>query len=290
MAKRTKSRWPSRCRSAIRVAERLVATTSNSFPIDLNRIAAHRAVQRIEFAPLLTDGGLAVRDDGFIIYVRCDFGKGAELTARFAADGTGSTLPETIQRRARFTIAHEIAHTFGYDLRRSPPADRFDLKVPASVHSLELMCNRIAGTLLLPQWWLTRRLGSGDGLEPRRLSALASKALVSRETLTRQLRRVNSEIHPEGIITCVEKQSSAPVIRAISRHYRFRELFPDAKAGASLQNLIWHPDLIAFGGQQAAVVKSILMVGGQQRSFQFECEPNAVKRNVSFFLTARPLD
>jgi len=290
MAKRTKNPWPSRYRSAVRLAERLVATTGNSFPVDLKRIAAYRGVRRIEFAPLLTDGGLAVRDDGFIIYVRCDFGKGADLTARFAEDGTGSTLPETIRRRARFTVAHEIAHTFGYDLRRLPPAALFDLKTPTSIRSLELICNRIAGTLLLPEWWLTRQFSSGDWLDPTRLSTLATKAVVSRETLTRQLRRISSAIHPEGIITCVEKQSSVPVIRAISRHYRFKELFPDAKAGASLQKLICDRDLLPFGGERCSVEKSIRLVGGQQKRFQFECELNAAKRNVSFFLTVRLLD
>ena len=265
-------------------------TTENSFPIDLNRIAAHRAVRRIEFAPLLTDGGLAVRKDGFIIYVRCDFGKGANLTALFARDGTGRTLPETIRRRARFTIAHEIAHTFGYDQRRLPPAALFDVKTPTSVRSLEFICNRIAGTLLLPEWWLTRQFSSGDWLEPTRLSTLATNAVVSRETLTRQLRRISSAIHPEGIITCVENQSSVPVIRAISRHYGFKELFPGAKTGASLRKLICEPDLLPFGGAQRSIEKSIGLVGGQQRRFQFECEPSAAKSDVSFFLTVRPLD
>jgi hypothetical protein len=133
-------------------------------------------------------------------------------------------------------------------------------------------------------------LSSGDWLDPRRLSTLANKAFVSRETLTRELRRTNPEIHPEGIIACVEKQASVPVIRAISRHYRFKQLFPDAKVGASLQKVIWHPDLLAFGGEQAAVVKTICLVGGQQRRFRFECEPNAAKRNVGFFLAVRALD
>jgi IrrE N-terminal-like domain len=290
MAKRTKNPWPSRSRSAIRLAEKLVALTGNSCPIDLNRVAAHRAVRRIKFAPLLVDGGLAVRDDGFTIYVRCDFGKGDELTARFAEDGTGSTLPETIRRRARFTVAHEIAHTFGYDLRRLPPAALFDLKIPASIRRLELMCNRIAGMLLLPESWFTRQLRTGDWLDPKRLSNLATKALVSRETLTRQLRRINSEIHPEGIIACVENQSSVPVIRAISRHYRFKDLFPNAKPGASLRKLIWHSDLLAFSGQHAAIEKSIFMVGGKQNRFRFQCEPNAAQGDATFFLTVRLLD
>src|SRR5882757_5371234 len=118
MAKPANNPWPSRRRNAIQSAEAVVATIARSLPVDLNRIAATRAVQRIEFTPLLTDGGLAVRKDGFVIYVRCDLGQGASLTGQFTEDGTGSTLPMTIARRARFTVAHEIAHTFFYDIRQ----------------------------------------------------------------------------------------------------------------------------------------------------------------------------
>src|SRR5205823_13085544 len=121
MAKRAKNRWSSRCRNAIESAEAVVATVARSLPIDLKRIAASRAVRRIEFRPLLTHGGLAVRNDGFIIYVRCNTAQNADLTARFAKDGTGGSLPTAMARRARFTIAHEIAHTFFYDIRRMPP-------------------------------------------------------------------------------------------------------------------------------------------------------------------------
>ena len=124
MAKRIKNPWPARRRTAVQLAESLVTATTDSLPVDLKRIAAHREVRRIEFAPLLMDGGLAVRSDGFVIYVRCDIGEGADLTARLAEDGTGSTLPQRILRRARFTIAHEIAHTFFYEYGRSHRAQK----------------------------------------------------------------------------------------------------------------------------------------------------------------------
>jgi hypothetical protein len=151
----------------------------------------------------------------------------------------------------------------------------FDLKVPASIRSLELICNRVAGIILLPECWLLRELRSGDSLDTRQLSALAAKALVSRETVLRRVRKLNSDIHPEGLVVYVEKHFSVTTIRAISRHYRFKELFIDAKAGTPLQKLIYDPDFIVFGGEQNRIEKVVLMTDGQRRRFQFECEPSA---------------
>src|ERR1043165_484940 len=166
MAKRVRNSWSSRRRNALQSAEALVASIANFLPVDLKRIAANRAVHRIEFTPLLTDGGLAVRDDGFFIYVRCDRTQSADLTARFAADGTGTSLPAAISRRARFTIAHEIAHTFFYDIRRMPPRSRIEVNDVASTAKLELACNRIAGLILIPEAVMERDFAKLEFVRP----------------------------------------------------------------------------------------------------------------------------
>ena len=125
MAKRIKNPWPARRRTAVQLAESLVTATTDSLPVDLKRIAAHREVRRIEFAPLLTDGGLAVRSDGFVIYVRCDIGEGADLTARLAEDGTGGSAattdlaPSAIYYRARNCSHFLLRHTGEATARKS---------------------------------------------------------------------------------------------------------------------------------------------------------------------------
>ena len=176
MARRTTNPWPARRRYAIQSAETLVGANTCSLPVDLNRIAATRSVQRIQFTPLFTDGGLAVRKDGFVIYVRCDTGQGFDLTGRLAEDGTGSTLPTTIARRARFTIAHEIAHTFFYDVRKMPPRPKTKIDGAATATKLELTCNRIAGLILLPETLMRQHFAEFDFDCPEELRMLANVA------------------------------------------------------------------------------------------------------------------
>lgn len=49
----------------------------------------------------------------------------------------------------RFTFAHEIAHTFLYDLSTTPPRRIF----PSMSQSIsEILCNRIAAEVLMPKW------------------------------------------------------------------------------------------------------------------------------------------
>jgi hypothetical protein len=290
MSLRQTNEWAKIRRHAVREAELLTRQAAGRVPVNLAQIAKQRAVREIRFRRLLVAGGISLAPAGFVIYVNCEPGEEETLTEAFSIDGTGAILPDKRRARLRFTIAHEIAHTFGYDLRRSPPTPLFNLKVPASVRSLELICNRVAGTILLPEWWLERQFRSGDWLDTRRLRTLAGKALVSRETVLRQLRKSNPDTHPQGLVVYVEKQSSVAIIRAISRHYRFRELFTEAKAGVPLQKLIYHPDLLVFGGEQDRVEKIVRLTDGRRARFQFECEPNANKPTASFFLTARLID
>src|SRR5438874_2355057 len=249
MAKRSKNPWPSRRRSAIQLAETLVTTTTSSLPVDLSRIAAHRAVQRIEFAPLLTDGGLAVRSDGFTIYVRCDIGQGADLTARFAEDGTGSTLPERIIRRARFTIAHEIAHSLFYDIRSRPPRPKTQVDDEASTMKLELACNQIAGLFVMPEALMLRAFASFEFVRPEELRKLAEAAMVSSQAVVHRFQHLRRFVHPEAILASISRQGNDWVITAISRHYSLRNIFVAAKVGASIKALVDEPDFVLFGGE-----------------------------------------
>ena len=55
----------------------------------------------------------------------------------------------------RFTLAHEIAHTFLFDLSISPPRKIFP-SVPARVS--ETLCNKIAAEILMPKWMVKKFL------------------------------------------------------------------------------------------------------------------------------------
>jgi hypothetical protein len=289
MAKRIKDPWPSRRRRAVQLAERLVTTIGISLPVDLKRIAAHRAVRRIEFAPLLTDGGLAVRNDGFVIYVRCDIGQGAHLTARLAEDGTGSTLPETILRRARFTIAHEIAHTLFYDIRSRPPRPKTRVDDETSTTKLELACNQIAGLLVMPEGLMQRTFSRFEFVRPEEFRALADAAMVSSEAVVHRFQHLRNLPHPEAILASISRQGGQWVITAISRHYSLRNVFGDAKVGAPIKALVDEPDFVLFGGEMREAHVGYVGHGGK-RKMRFECEIGvAPRRNRSLFVVGTPL-
>ena len=121
MAPRTANKWVQLRRGVLEEVTRLTAITGNKLPSDLARIAELQSVRKIEFRPLLVDGGLAVIHDGFHVFVSCEPNEAEHLNHLFGQDGTGRTLPKTLVKQARFTIAHEIAHTLLYDLKTTPP-------------------------------------------------------------------------------------------------------------------------------------------------------------------------
>lgn len=90
--------------------------------------------------------------------------------------------------RQRFTIAHELAHwCLRNDALRTPLARR----VAASFTSEEVMCNVVAGSLLMPQPWLAHLWDTASWMRDPSLSALsyvATEAEVSLEAAAIRLR------------------------------------------------------------------------------------------------------
>jgi hypothetical protein len=289
MAKGVKNLWSARRRRALQLAETLVASTADTLPVDLQQISARRAVRRIEFAPLLTDGGLAVRGDGFIIYVRCGQGNAADLNSQFAGDGTGITLPAQIVRRARFTIAHEIAHTFFYDTATTPPRPTVQIDDPTSATKLELACNQIAGLILLPETLLEHWFATSDFVRPKEFRELADAAAVSTQTVVHRFKHLRKLVHPEIIVASVTQERGAWIIGAISRHYSLRHIFIDAKVGARIYALVDEPSFVLCGGAMEKTCVTYVGHGGV-RKMQFVCEgPTHSSSGRSLLVVGRPL-
>lgn len=252
--KRTTNRWVNRRRNVCLHAEVLAEEMGGEFPINLGRIAAKRRIKKIEFQSLLVDGTIRVVDDGFEILVRCESWEGEELTESWKTDGTGSALPAKMRNRARFTVAHEIAHTFFYDVSATPPKPTIRVEHGAAARSLEHACNRAASAMLLPEAALLRDFQAVDWLNPDSLAQMAHKTVVSKAALVERLRHLRRIDHPLGIIASIEYQIGArPVIRSISRHYAFERMFPNAKVGAPLEELVEHPDFCFWGGEREVV-------------------------------------
>jgi hypothetical protein len=289
MAKRASDPWPSRRRNAIQSAEAVVATVARSLPVNLNRIAATRAVQRIEFTPLLTHGGLAVRNDGFIIYVRCDTGQNVDLTARLAEDGTGRSLPAAMARRARFTIAHEIAHTFFYDIQRMPPRPKAQVHDGVLTTKLEVACNQIAGLILMPETIMQRCFANFDFVCPEELRMLTDTAMVSPEAVIRRFKHLGKLSHPEAILASVSRDGADWTISAISQHYSLRNIFMDAKVGASIKMLVDNRDFVLFGGKAREAYAQYIGHGGK-RVMRFACEIGfPSRRSRGLFIVGMPV-
>lgn len=82
------------------------------------------------------DGAIGVAEDGFVVHIQS---RKHQLVPAPAVDSSA------LSPRQRFTLAHEISHTFFYgrDLKRVRPHP--------SERLLEDSCNYAAGRLLLPE-------------------------------------------------------------------------------------------------------------------------------------------
>ncbi len=146
--------WPARRQRMLDAAYKATAAQLHAVPTNLIAIAQFRRVRRIRFQPLLVCGGLAVTESGFEILVNSSDFNGLELETAFSKDGTGRHLPDGYKRQMRFTIAHELAHTFQFNLNKNPPENFLSELSSAALASLERACNDVAGAILLPSPFL----------------------------------------------------------------------------------------------------------------------------------------
>jgi hypothetical protein len=108
---------------------------------------------------------------------------------RPSTDGFAVELAPGPQKRQRFTLAHEIGHTYFYDLKSSPPQRILydDSK------DEETFCNLFASEILMPAHMVQAELKQLERNDDNKLSPvgyferLARKFNVSIETMTRRL-------------------------------------------------------------------------------------------------------
>lgn len=278
------NRWSERRRRTIERADAVTAKFQHDLPINLGCVATECGVKLIKFQPLLLDAGVAITKDGFHIYVRADSKVGADFTRRFSEDGTGRTLPADFARSARFTIAHEIAHTLLYDTSTFPPKHREVVGV-RSLRGLEHTCNVVAAALMLPEDIFETQFRDVDMFDPDALLSIAERALVTKTTLVWRFKALRRFPHPIGVISRVEQRDGDWKFTASSVHYAFRELF-HSLFGQSVRDVVREPKFVLNGGNEQKVTSSIAAVSGD-RQFEFWVNKRLGK---SCFLTARYLN
>jgi IrrE N-terminal-like domain len=282
------SRW-TRWRHKTTAAVDALAITSGGggLPVRLSNIAHARKVRDVVFRPLLVDGCLGVRADGFVIFVRCDKHKTADLNKAWNdEDSAHRTLPP----RIRFTIAHEIAHTFFFNVETSPPKATVILDASRTVDSLEYSCNHLAARMLLPEGPFQHAVRTTNVLDPTALRDLASRSGVSPHVLTVRLKDSFDWSDNFGAVLCVRQDESGPVIVAAAMHYSFRGLFGSDRKKLDLADLLNDSTLVVNGGGEIEVTRQFSCLVGKQRAsqeFLWRCEDSLPLMGSTYFVTVK---
>ena len=123
----------------------------------------------------------------------------------------------------RFSLAHELAHTFFYDRSKERPEVQKSFRAGGRKTALEILerhCNRIAAHLLLPtpmikSWILKRR-----SMDPCALLSLSKEAGVSIEALIHRLNEIRSvfvDLSFYGCVVLVSTENGASKVLAIAK-------------------------------------------------------------------------
>jgi|ERR1039458_500691 Zn-dependent peptidase ImmA (M78 family) len=193
--------------------------SKQEFPVLLRPIAELRKVTSVDFCPLLVDAMLTTHSEGFRILLNSDGGRAKELKERF----NNESRVKTMNSRLRFSIAHELAHTFFYDISKKRPqlAKTFTSGGGrAALDNLERNCNTIASHLLLPTSMFRREFLRLKVVTPETVLNFARKAGVSLPALLTRLNKSDSlfiERYFRGCIVLLERHEDKTNIRAIAK-------------------------------------------------------------------------
>jgi hypothetical protein len=198
-------------------------------PISLQKVFARCRVKKVVFQPLLVEGALAIDDDGFVVFVNCDKNfKGSYQMGFDVAGQEGRFLPG----RVRFSLAHELVHTFFYDTQKQPYASRLNATHPKEIDSLESACNFGASHLLIPTRSLKSDTYKHDVLTVDGITALAERYQVSIECLINRLEYLDDWTPKRGLVALVRQAADGYRIKATSKSVAIREVFENISVDA----------------------------------------------------------
>lgn len=264
--------------------------TSSTLPVSLDDIAVQCGIRDIVFRPLLTEGGILRTNDGFILYIDADRDS-AESYERQMKDprNGGQTLPA----RIRFTISHEIAHTFFYDATQSGmPKPLLKIQHYKQVESLERVCNAAAADILMPKHLFRAEVRGEDLLDIVTLETLARKRFgVSIEALVRRIRDLKCVSTAQGMIAILSTAEPGLVIKCMTGDGRVLALFPRAETDADARSIIGDITLGLSGGAVESFPVDIRCFRGHTKCLQrVELSALRLLRDPeSYVLTVRTL-
>lgn len=162
-------------------------------PVDLHAIARLRKIARIKLRLMVEEGALVPVPGGFEVYVQNL--KSSDLSVESAE------LPDALNARQRFTLAHEIVHTLFYESPGETPVPtrkiRSKYEDPDRV-GLEEICDRAAARLLVPKPLLKREIresldGDCERIDAPFVRLMTQRFRVSYEVMIGRFRAVEPQ-------------------------------------------------------------------------------------------------
>ena len=143
-------------------------------PYDPLDLAESRLVHSLRLQQLHCPAYLETDREGFVIFL--DRVVGSQVDAEYRL-GDGRR-PESLTPRQRFSLAHEIAHTFFYDYRRVPP-ERPEVLGRHGDVAEERLCDVGAQEILAPRAALAAFMEGRQGNYAEASVAIASRFVLS---------------------------------------------------------------------------------------------------------------
>ena len=228
------------------VENRALSHSKNSAPTQLNPLARERSAN-VRFMPLPVPGCLSTTSGGFDIFVQTNAKDSKGFSEKFLS-GNDNLLPA----RHRFTIAHEIAHTYFYDLSKQPPFMQFPPNADKEHRRMETACNVIANRMLLPRLILEDFVKKNDPTDPNCLRELAGKSAVSPQVIVSAFGSSAGCLPHNSAIASVAHDGTCYRITSFALGALLKIRFTLVK-GQKLSEWISSPDFTPNGGAQPQV-------------------------------------
>ncbi len=255
-------------------------------PVDLFAVARHRRVKKVAFRFMIPRGVLLPVEGGFEVYLRDSNRKDFD---------TSETEPEgLLSPRQRFSLAHEIAHTFFYKFSGSVPAPD---DAVSNGPELEKICDRTAGHILVPTDLLKREVGDYERIDAAFVRSVASKFRASLTVLIERLSIVEPSNPFERCVLLAKRLDGDAEIRAVyfgvgllrtltrpSKYTRVTEWIAEfpRRAIEKQEDADWN---ITWRGRPITFIKTEL---GGSGDFLLQVQPATDSRTLGFASLGRP--
>lgn len=205
-------------------------------PVDLHALARYRRVTRVGLRLMVHLGALVPVHRGFEIFLQ-----GAQEQQ---LDIEAPEPPGELTARQRFTLAHEIAHTFFYEGLDKVPVPTFSVKTRQQYKELEEICDHAATRILVPTRLLLAQLqaisGEGGRIDASFVRKMVSQFKVSYEVMLDRLRVAEPEdLSATCILLARGEGDEQPKVKGFYMGMDFLSVLPSIKRGKPVVN--WFP-------------------------------------------------